>query len=99
MSSKKKKGKNERQVSKKHIEKKIVEVRHPYVSNKRPSAMEPTLECDLQRSIYSLLSRTSTSALNNTLYVTRMKRLTSEKREVTFPKSLSFIAQTVTPVD
>lgn len=49
--------------------KKIVEVRHPYVSNKRPSAMEPTLECDLQRSIYSLLSRTSTSALNNTLFL------------------------------
>ena len=67
--SSKKKGKNERQVSKKYIEKKIVEVRHPYVSNKRPSAMEPTLECDLQRSIYSLLSRTSTSALNNTLFL------------------------------
>ena len=39
------------------------------VPNKRPSSMEPILECDLHRSIHSLLSRTSTSAPNNTLFL------------------------------
>ena len=90
-----KKGNNERQVSKKYIGKKNIQCRinDPRLWNQLWSATF--------RGVFTACWVAHLHRLLTTLsfYVTRMKRLTSEKREVTFPKSLSFIAQTVTPVD
>lgn len=70
------------------------------VPNKRPSSMEPTLECDLHRSIHSLLSRTSTSAPNNTLFLRYTYETINEWEAWGDLSEVShFIALTITPVD
>lgn len=62
--------------------------------------MEPTLECDLHKSIHSLLSRTSTSAPNNTLFLRYTYETINEWEAWGDLSEVShFIALTITPVD